>query len=424
MSSVRHKFDAGNVRLRRTARDDSTRRAVTLVEMLIVIAVTMVLMFALTQIFSMLGTGIQKGRSIMEMNGQVRALTVQLQNDLDGITVNMFPWLQLQSGLGYAEFTEGPGHDYDTDGDGANNHNDPDHESFHGDIDDVLMFTSRKKDGLFVGRFGNTNVQSNMAEIIWWVQLDGDGIPNVYRRVLLVRPDLNLSGANVATFFQDNDISAHREGTSMVANTLADLTKRENRFAHDPNPNNFPNRLNMTLIDANNLGRLTGNRQGEDIMLGQVAAFDLRVFDSTAFVKGNGNTAMIPSDPGYTSAPNFEGSGAYVDMNYTSYVGAVPFPTTFSHPPQARSRLTLGTYDTWPFHYEHDGLNQDGNAVVDQGTNGLDDDTINGVDDPGERETSPPYPVPLRGLQVKIRVLERDSGTVRQATVTANFVPE
>ena len=82
MSSVRHKFDAGNVRLRRTARDDSTRRAVTLVEMLIVIAVTMVLMFALTQIFSMLGTGIQKGRSIMEMNGQVRALTVQLQKQV------------------------------------------------------------------------------------------------------------------------------------------------------------------------------------------------------------------------------------------------------------------------------------------------------------------------------------------------------
>ena len=54
----------------------------------------------------------------------------------------------------------------------------------------------------------------------------------------------------------------------------------------------------------------------------------------------------------------------------------------------------------------------------------LDDDSEDGVDDPKERETSPPYPVPLRGLQVKIRVYEPDSQTVRQATVTSSFIPQ
>ena len=82
------------------------------------------------------------------------------------------------------------------------------------------------------------------------------------------------------------------------------------------------------------------------------------------------------------------------------------------------------TYDTWSFHYEHDGQDQNGNSVVDEGVNSVDDDGNFGVDDIGERETSPPYPVPLRGLQIRLRVYEPDSQTVRQVTVAADFVSE
>ena len=74
--------------------------------------------------------------------------------------------------------------------------------------------------------------------------------------------------------------------------------------------------------------------------------------------------------------------------------------------------------------YEHDGIDQDGNGIIDQGTNGFDDDNANGVDDVGERETSPPYPVPLRGIQVRLRIIDRDSRQVRQMTVTSDFIPE
>jgi hypothetical protein len=58
---------------------------------------------------------------------------------------------------------------------------------------------------------------------------------------------------------------------------------------------------------------------------------------------------------------------------------------------------------------------------MDQGTNGLDDDNMLGVDDMGERETSPPYDVPLRGLQVKFRVYERDARQIRETSVTHSF---
>ena len=48
----------------------------------------------------------------------------------------------------------------------------------------------------------------------------------------------------------------------------------------------------------------------------------------------------------------------------------------------------------------------------------------NGVDDVGERETSPPYPVPLRGIQVRLRIIDRDTRQVRQMTVSSDFIPE
>ena len=46
---------------------------------------------------------------------------------------------------------------------------------------------------------------------------------------------------------------------------------------------------------------------------------------------------------------------------------------------------------------------------------------INGPDDPLERETSPPYPFPLYGVQVKVRLYEPESRQIRETTVTRNF---
>ena len=61
---------------------------------------------------------------------------------------------------------------------------------------------------------------------------------------------------------------------------------------------------------------------------------------------------------------------------------------------------------------------------TDEGTDGLDTDGINGVDDPGERETSPPYPVDLRGIEVRIRMMDFNTRQVRQVSVVGDFVPE
>ena len=49
---------------------------------------------------------------------------------------------------------------------------------------------------------------------------------------------------------------------------------------------------------------------------------------------------------------------------------------------------------------------------------------INGIDDVGERETTPPYDKPLRGMQVLIRTYEHDSRAIRQVRVNQHFMAE
>jgi hypothetical protein len=109
-------------------------------------------------------------------------------------------------------------------------------------------------------------------------------------------------------------------------------------------------------------------------------------------------------------------SGPPTAATGTTFLGIWPTTSVFARP--------LAIYDTWSFHYETDGVDQDSNGTTDQGTDALDSDSANGIDDPGERETNPPYAAPLRGLQVRLRMIEHDARQVRQVTVETDFTPE
>jgi hypothetical protein len=51
------------------------------------------------------------------------------------------------------------------------------------------------------------------------------------------------------------------------------------------------------------MGPLSGNRLGEDIVLSNVLAFDVRVFDPAAEVRNNATAgvAVVPGDSGYSA---------------------------------------------------------------------------------------------------------------------------
>lgn len=174
-------------------------------------------------------------------------------------------------------------------------------------------------------------------------------------------------------------------------------------------------------------------------MLTDALAFDLRVFDPGAnlFLEPNTETVLAPSDIGWAPAAAgtvpLVGQGAYVDAGYgLNVVSLVPTPVDpwFTEPRWTPDRggnpLAPGysLYDTWSFHYENNGLDEDGDNLVDEGTNGFDDNLVYGVDDVSERETTPPYDVPLRAMQVKLRIFELDTQQIREVTVGQHFAPE
>ncbi len=502
-------------------------RALTLIEMLIGMAITLVMMAAVVNLFANIGAGVRFRRAGMEMNGQIRITRARLFKDLAGATSAARPKLPSDDHSdGYLEIIEGQWSDASPTGitldlatsqvPGSNLPPTPLTEGDVtdgfglGDYDDILALTVRSESEPFTGRrkvlrtggiatdpsdWIDETIQSNLAEVIWYSvenpadgSLGEPGMRTVYRRVLLIAPwvgpiDLAaiptsggpaIVSGNAHRFFQRFDISARFDPTlnQWVPNTLNDLTKRENRFAHF-----FDNTaLNKGFPHVMRIDRLSNfsqviatdsplhpfgepwfkpveafddpERQGEDIMLSNVLAFDLRVFDLGAPLLSTAGVTLEPSDAAWvapTITTNILGYGSYVDLGWgPSYpanaiadkVPAASFQERHLagwHPNNPTTLLGYpAVYDTWPYHYEDDGIDQDSfsdnGTGIDQGTNALDDDVTgggaeNGTDDPSEREAPPPYDIPLRGIQVKLRIYETDSRQIREATVTKNFVP-
>ena len=216
--------------------------------MLVAATITLLLMGAVVSMFGYVTNKVTDSRAVIELNDQIRNAKQRLQLDLMGATAPTIPPLNPDSEQGYFEVVEGPmgpvlsqysgGFDYSV-----------------GDNDDVLMFTTRGVNGeQFTGRgypsVANLSVglmRSPLAEISWFIRNS-----TLYRRVLLIRPSLNVGTSHFYAYY---DVSMHQEGglydrrampfgtyttagagsyPYVVANTLGDLTKRENRYAHQP----------------------------------------------------------------------------------------------------------------------------------------------------------------------------------------------
>jgi prepilin-type N-terminal cleavage/methylation domain-containing protein len=168
----------------------------------------------------------------------------------------------------------------------------------------------------------------------------------------------------------------------------------------------------------------------DDVVLNNVIGFDVKVWD--------------PGAPGSGGA-----SGAYVDLGYltASYAYA---KTAFDHIGDPRSYLAMSTppnlaqwyqsgitarvYDTWTTFYQkmyakksdgfdsyasYDTTKKQYNFPVSQGI-------VDGVNEliAESMGVLPPYPAPLRGIQVRIRAFDPDSRQIREVTVQQDFLPK
>lgn len=430
----------------------SPRRGMTLVEMLVATTLTLIIMGVVAQLFGILGNSISNSRAALAMAVQLRAVSLALRLDLAGATAPTVPPVAADGDAGYLEIIEGIESDTSQ---GTS--------QLIGDCDDALLFTTRTLDRPYVGAFsGTSSIESRTAEVAWFcrpsaVTTAGMTLYNLYRRQLLVldyvgagafasrsnrlaAEDIGPPPVTLFSVLQKYDLSLRAEGTEFVPNTLGDLTKRENRFAHNPggtvSSGAFPYAGTATNLSSG-AAALSGTRQGEEIVLRNVLAFDVRVFDPEAAIRSGGNVALVPGDPGYPTAtsPSPLALGCYVDL------GSGAASTTLMGTATAASELNR-IYDTWSTHYECNGVDENDDTVVDGGTDGLDNNVVkvsnnvngvnvvsfvmtpNGVvDDDAERDTQPPYPVPLRGIEIRIRCYEPSSREVRQVTVRHTFVP-
>ncbi len=542
----------------------SRRSGFTLIELLVAVTLTLIMMAAVVQIFAVVGESINNSRSTLAMSERIRAVASRLKLDLEGVTADMTPPGRPEEGKGYFEYIEGPigpvaGLDagYNTDEAAGTI------DSTVGDRDDILQFTTRSRGEPFVGRVfvistpgdihgsdggiigdyqnDTRSARSQVAEVAWFLRGT-----TLYRRVLLVSPSFDadirvLTSSSPGStdpheaevpfkiiyrglygndfrrmmgYYNNYDLSVHWDPDSprvdggvgrIVCNTLADLTRRECRFAHPPlnldgtdafpyalhndvgwrqlglptlqecSHAHWPFPINGLMPYANTMtgaspviltpngdfdawvypypfdeidkdtGSITvvsspspnsspylpkddpqtyiGPRVGEDVILTNVLSFDVKAWDPGASILLVGGESLMPGDNAYSSPPAgwiTASRGAYVDLGYAS---TNPSLSSFSGMPDTNSGLSsLRVWDTWSIHYEHDGIDQGGAAGSDEGTNGFDDNNDGVVDDPDEQEAPPPYNVPLRGIQIKIRVFDPDSQQIREVTVQHDFM--
>lgn len=229
----------------------------TLVELLVAATLGLMVMGALASLFATFSRTVSQSQSLIDLSARMRNASWRLRQDLHGMTAPAKTWVRAEANAGYFQIIEG----------GSTTT-----AAIVGDIDDQLMLTTLSLGDPFTGRLdAGTIFESSVAEVVWFCepstqQFEGQTLYNLYRRQLLVSATPGAgsfqSGVTAAISRSDSDLSLRPVGSSQVANSLADLTKASNRFWTVAGPTKT----------------LQGNRKGEDLILSNVLAFDVRCY--------------------------------------------------------------------------------------------------------------------------------------------------
>ncbi len=156
--------------------------------MLVTLAVLLILMTIIVQIFQAATGSLSGAQAYQELDNRLRQLDTTIRTDLRGVTARMTPPLDPKDNLGYFEYGENAFADQQGE-----------------DSDDYIKFTAKAPEGKpFVGRFwpvfidlngnrmphpnGPITITSQFAEIIYFLR---NG--NLYRRVFLIAPERQSS---------------------------------------------------------------------------------------------------------------------------------------------------------------------------------------------------------------------------------------
>jgi prepilin-type N-terminal cleavage/methylation domain-containing protein len=368
------------------------RRGFTLIEMLVAMTASMLLLAAVMTIFETLSQAVGNARRLGSLDSQLCTVSTLLRKDLAGVTAYTD-----ENGLGvattfqtgYFEIIEGP------DNDSTAYLSNP-RTGLVGDCDDILFFTTMPvTNEHFSGKFGTDVITSDVAEVAYFCRpTPGTSDPplyTLYRRVALVYgvnplPPFDANASLPSTpwdsFYQQYDLSVRRNASKFLLNSIENLADRVNRLSH--NPDDVPPSGNAAAA----IQPLAGSRIGEDMLLTNVVAFDIRVLDPTVTLRLVNGFQLQPGDIGYglTAQAIIPDQAAYVDLGYSGGVDST-FSGYGTGPLEADDDDPYRTYDTW----NHASLEQ------------------------------PPYAASLKAVQITLRVYDATARRVRQLTVAHSF---
>jgi len=402
--------------------------AYTLVELLVALALSLLLLLAVTELLSRVGGTMNDTRSAMSVSANLHEAALLLRQDFARIPDSLASKPQkiaagedVSDRDGYLEIVEGPDtigshpfvnkNDLDEDGN-------PRSDTTVGDVDDIIAFTAfayrfRGLDhanfrGLVLGDTGEFRIEeTEAAEIAWFVRGN-----TLYRRVRLIPDDASVSERarrenRLLHVFRGAPDSASR--TTQFPFPLYDLRPAYSGWRYlrvptleetihenwtEPQWKTIP--INLDELEENpdlweqphffpNLqdrrsGSLTGfvarpnrhPRAGEDVVLTNVLSFDVKVW--------------CPIEKGFVDLGKPETT--WEDDKNTAWTGD-----------DGESLQLPRTWDSWTRRYSVDYPEyRNGDGIV-----------------------MPPYAAPLTAIQITIRCFDPASRVIKQVTVVHRF---
>jgi hypothetical protein len=191
----------------------------------------------------------------------------------------------------------------------------------------------------------------------------------------------------------------------------------------------------------------------------------LNNYESNTLVKATTPVSGLTTFPGYIiprprfategDIPSLGGGGTngplYGSMGCPPIMRGLPGVSDSGRKLSTYAGAIASVFDTWSTHYESDGIDEDQDGTIDEGTDGIDNpyiigafpmngpwnnpyltalpnannpSVLGGVDDPSELEAPPPYATACKGLQIRIRLIEPGSRQVREVTVIQELLDE
>lgn len=251
-----------NSQLRTKAVSPTARRGFSLLELLVAMTLTLLLTALVVQVFSFVSDGVFNSRATMDLSDQLRNAKHRIIQDLRGITAPTTPPLDPCSEIGYFEYVEGAKVSNFPGGDVGRPHPTltTSMQTYFGDLDDILMFTTVSYDEEFVGKAKSSAATERYAEIAYYLRpisgrFGSADYFTLHRRIWLINANVTMGtsyGVADQSLRQEGGVyEKHAPNTVVetgdvsntnvtspgraVPNSLGDLTMRDRRPIHQPN---------------------------------------------------------------------------------------------------------------------------------------------------------------------------------------------